>query len=111
MQNQRNFFKGALVLLALSVFMFVASTTAMIFSYEKLAELCICKVNFLAWSWIATAISVIAGVLNFIFPDFRNESVNNDKATRLLLMVQSLMFVAAVVLQMIFAAKITSVID
>lgn len=111
MQNQRNFFKGALVLLALSVFMFVASTMAMIFSYEKLAELCICIVNFLAWSWIATAISVIAGVLNIIFPDFRNEGVNNDKTTRLLLMIQSLMFVAAVVLQMIFAAKITSVID
>lgn len=94
----------------ISVAIILFTSIPMLFVYEPLREFCICIVNFMAWSWIAFAISILISIV-LILKGVYSSDETAGKFAGVLLILQSLAFVTALVFFIIFTSKIVNVID
>jgi hypothetical protein len=116
--SERNFsfrvhlaFSG--VLLSLSVLILLATATVAGFSLETYRAICICTVNFLAYSWIAFAVHMLFALTAMVWVICmarHKQPKGKSWALNLLAGLQALAFMAGIVLLIIFLARLTEVV-
>ena len=109
----KNSIKNSRLLLLISAGIIVLSAVAVMFQFQELRQLCVCISNWLAWSWIANAAAILFSIVLMITVSVKSaeNSLKPTKLQNLLFSLQSLAFTTGLVFLIIFAAKLTNVIN
>ncbi len=74
---------------------------------SALDKVCICIVNFLSYSWIASGLNIMLSLYSIV----RAKLCKKREQSKYIIISQAILLLAAVTLIIIFAAKLTTVID
>lgn len=103
----------ARILLGLSVLIILATVIVSVFSLEQYRSICICTINYLAYSWIAFAIAIVVSLLSLICAAqaaLKSECCSRYFLANIFLWLQFFAFVAGIVFLLIFVTRYTDVI-
>jgi hypothetical protein len=99
-----------LILILSSVFI-ISTVFLGISNLEKLSTFCICKVNYLAYSWISFSISVLLSLVGFVIATSVNSSkkgISLIEKINLVIIIAG--FICGLILMIVFAGYILNVL-
>ncbi len=105
--------KLARLMLNTAVFMLTATVLASIFAAPMYSQICICKVNFLAYAWIAWGITVMFSLIALVSGTAAMAGTCQCKKHRwptILAWLQAAALLSGVVFMLLFITRLTEVI-
>jgi hypothetical protein len=100
-------------LLGLSVFVILGTLIASIFALGFYNSMCICTINFLAYAWIAFAVTALLALVTLnlcIMANTKEDDSRRYVMINSLLWLQSLGFLLGLIFMVVFIARYTNVI-
>ena len=109
----RYHFSISRILLGLSVLLILTTVIASIFARVSYGSVCICTINYLAYAWIAFAITsliALATLISAAMANVREKCCRCNCFINILLWLQAAGFMAGLILLLIFITRFTEVI-
>ncbi|MCX6257184.1 MAG: hypothetical protein NTW49_04700 [Bacteroidia bacterium] len=96
----------------ISLVIIIVTVASAMFRFDLLRRLCVCIANVLAWSWIAFGAAIFIGLITFNMAAFYRKKEKHLPTTLFLILniLQSVVFLAGLILLIFFGARLLDVI-